>query len=272
VDKVKFDNRKHVESIGLDGAGFEETEEFYICNTLSSYKICADKSDLGYTKHAKSDGYWESWITYWISKNVDPGSKVADIGANHGYYSLMLASIGCSVDSYEPQPRLCYLISKSCELSSLSNLVSIQNVAISDNIGKANFVVPVGHGMNAAIENSAYRPYTPINEYIEYEVDTITLDSLSDKQYDFIKIDAEGGEEKIWAGMQNFIKDSAKTVILLEWNYKRYISPVEFANNIFKDFDVKRVDFNGEENLCSVSELLEEKENDLMLVIRNKNR
>lgn len=269
---MKFNTRQHVEQVGLDGAGFEETEEYYICNTLSSYKICADKTDLGYTKHAKSDGYWESWITYWISKNVSPGSKVADIGANHGYYSLMLASMNCQVDAYEPQPRLCYLISKSSELSGLQNLIAINNVAISETVGTANFVVPVGHGMNAAIENSIYKPYTPVHEYVEYEVKTLTLDYLADKQYDFIKIDAEGGEEKIWAGMKSFINNSTKTVILLEWNYRRYISPISFANEIFEYFDVTRVDFNGDENSCSANDLIEEKENDLMLVLRNKKR
>ncbi len=269
---MKFDSRDHVERVGQSGAGFEEHEDYYVCNTLSSYKICADKNDLGYTKHAKNDGYWEAWITYWISKNVAPGSKVADVGANHGYYTLMMASMGCSVDAYEPQPNLCKLISKSSEISNLSDLITVNNVAISDSIGKDDFLVPKGHGMNAAIKNSAYKPYTPENSYKEYSVDTVTLDSLSDKGYSFIKIDAEGGEEKIWSGMKNFIEKSVHTTILLEWNYKRYVGPEIFAKELFDYFDITKVDFNGNENPCELSEVISEKENDLMLVLRNKKR
>lgn len=270
VDKMKFNSRTHVEQVGLSGAGYEETEEYYICNTLSSYKICASKTDLGYTKHAKNDGYWESWITYWMTENVKPGTLVADIGANHGYYSLLLATMGCNVDVYEPQPDLCELISHSGEISNLSDKLNIKNMAVSDSVGSAKFIIPKGHGMNATIKNDAYTPYSPEKEYDEYEVSTISLDSISETNYSFIKIDAEGGEEAIWNGMQSFIKNNPSTVILLEWNYNRYNNPELLANQIFNKYNASYVNFYGTENDTSIEDTLSVRDRDIMLVLRHK--
>lgn len=267
---MKFNNRFDVEKAGYDGAGFEETENYYICNTLSSYKICASKNDLGYTKHAKSDGFWESWITFWMYNNAKPGTLVADIGANHGYYSLFLAKLGCIVDVYEPQPDLCNLISISAELSDLSKNINIYNIAVSDSIGTTKFIIPNGHGMNATIKNDIYTPYSPDHSYVEYDVETISLDSVSDKKYSFIKIDAEGGEEKIWHGMQNFIDSNKDVVILLEWNYNRYENPEKFAEELFNKFNIFVVDFYGNESDIEKYDALSVRDRDLMLVLRNK--
>lgn len=260
-------SRIEVESLGTSGASYEEKEDYFLCKTLNSFYLCADKDDHGYTPHAKKDGYWEPWITAWMINNVKPGSRVLDIGANHGYYSLMLADYGCMVDAYEPQPKLARLIRRSADINNFAYL-RVYEEAISDSKGKAVFTVPIHHGMNATL--SSTKSYDPYGSE-EIVVNTISIDEL-DKTYDFIKIDAEGGEINIWRGMQKYLEKNPNTLILIEWRWDRYDAPAEFGSEIFDRFSVTNVDFDGNEiAMNSSDELKSRKHEDWMLVLRAKN-
>jgi hypothetical protein len=48
----------------------------------------------------------------------------------------------------------------------------------------------------------------------------------------FIKIDAEGDEEKIWAGMQSLVEGKDLRAMLMEWTPKRYEDPKRFLAEI----------------------------------------
>ena len=258
-------SRDKIEELGKSGAHFEDKEDYFLCRTLNSFYLCADKEDYGYTPHAKSDGYWESWITSWMLHNVKSGSSVLDIGANHGYYTLMLASFGCQVDAYEPQPKLANLIKESVKINNFSN-VNVFDLAISDSVSEQVFTVPIHHGMNATLSNShSYDPYGSESIIVK----TTSIDNL-DKKYDFIKIDAEGGEPLIWRGMQNYLDKYPETLILMEWRWDRYENPEAFANEIFDRFTVSSVEFDSNEISLDISSRLSSRKNeDWMLVLRN---
>lgn len=260
---IDVEDRDQIELIGRRGAGYTEEEEYFVCKTLDSFYICADKNDHGYTPHAKNDGYWESWITFWMVKNVVPGSLVADIGANHGYYSLLLAENGCTVHAFEPQKYLCNFINESVRINNFD--IKVFNKAVSDVTGVDELTIPIHHGMNATITKPGYMP----DGFTTEKVETVSLDDI-EFNYDFIKIDAEGGERKIWNGMQKFIENNPLCVYLLEWRYDRYDDPEEFARDIFDKFDVKYVDFFGKENELDINQMLQVKHEDWMLVLRNK--
>lgn len=260
-------SRGEVESKGMKGVSYTEEEDCFVCKTLDSFYICVDKEDYGYTPHAKNDGYWESWITAWTLNNVKSNFTVLDIGANHGYYSLMLAQVCKEVDAYEPQEKLCNLINKSKIINNFNNL-NIYNSAISNKVGEAEFMVPIHHGMNGTLANKfSYAPYG----FEIIKVSTDTLDNIN-KSYDFIKIDAEGGENLIWEGMQNYIENNPHTLYLIEWRYDRYEDPENFAHQIFNKFNVSEVDVAGHEVSIDHAEILFNRKNeDWMLVLRKKN-
>lgn len=256
--------RQEVESIGSSGAGFEEKEEYFLCKTMNSFYICADKEDHGYTPHAKSDGYWESWITSWMLNNVPENSFVADVGANHGYYSLLLAENNCYVHAFEPQEKLSELIEKSAKINNFN--IKVFNQAVSDKSGEEELIIPIHHGMNATITTPGYMPDGFVKEFVS----TAAIDDMA-VDYDFIKIDAEGGERKIWNGMQNFIENNPDCLYLLEWRYDRYEDPEEFAKEIFEKFNVTNVEFSGLESPLTIEKMLSVHHEDWMLVLRKKN-
>lgn len=259
-------SRRDVEILGQAGIETKLDGDDTYAKMLNTFYVAVDNNDHGFAPHAINDGFWEAWITLWMYNNVKKDFSVCDIGANHGYYSLMLASMGCkNVDAYEPQPKLAKLIEKSKNFTGLDNL-NVFDVAISNKDNTtAKMIVPIHHGMNATLTSPGYMP----DGFEEIDVKVSTLDSL-DIKYDFIKIDAEGGEEDIWEGMQNYLVKYPDTLILMEWRYDRYKNPEKFAQEMFDKCDINYVDFDGEEKAMNLGLLYTRKNEDWMLVLRRK--
>lgn len=258
---MEYKDRSHLEDIAKRGVSSRDVDGTTFYKMMDTFEICVDQDDHGFAPHAE-DGYWESWITLWMSKNIAPGSFVADIGANHGYYSLFLAAQDCPVHAYEPQEKLCALIAKSVEANNFENLRVFQE-AVSDKAGWAEFIVPIHHGMNATLTEPGYMPDG-------FETISVPTSKLDDVQwdYDFIKIDAEGAENKIWDGMQEWLERNPEVVILMEWRYDRYPDPETFAQSIFEKMKVTAVNFDGQEEDIDLDRLYTRKNADWMLVLR----
>jgi hypothetical protein len=81
-----------------------------------------------------------------------------------------------------------------------------------------------------------------------FEVETMTIDTLTADwpSVDFIKIDAEGAEEKIWEGMTETISRNQNIRILLEFNCQRYANPTRFLEDIeASGFKLRYVDYDA---------------------------
>lgn len=263
---MTFETRSQVEQIGLARVKQQRDERGLRAMQLGQFWLYVDEDDAGYTKHALNDGFWESWITLWMDKNVQSGSVCVDIGANHGYYSFFLASKGCQVYAFEPQPKLAELIRRSEEYNHLN--VHVDELAISSVSGLNDMMVPIHHGMNATISNEySYAP----DGYEIIQVEMMPLDELFESiEVDFIKVDAEGAEDLIWAGSHDFRRRQSP-VWLMEWRYDRYKDPHGFAEELFATHDVSAVRTDGSEfPIKHPTVLYPIKHEDWMLVLRPK--
>lgn len=54
-------------------------------------------------------------------------------------------------------------------------------------------------------------------------------------QIDFMKIDIEGSELKLWYGSQELRKNNPKMIILMEFNRVRYQNPELFIKDLFSE-------------------------------------
>jgi len=117
--------------------------------------------------------------------------------------------------------------------------------------------------MNATLTEPGYMPDG-------FETISVPTSKLDDVQwdYDFIKIDAEGAENKIWDGMQEWLERNPEVTILMEWRYDRYPDPETFAQSIFEKMSVKAVNFDGNEEDIDLERLYTRKNADWMLVLR----
>lgn len=203
-----------------------------LCRVLAKFMLYADTQDIGIAPHLYMNGYWEGWMTLAVARLLEPGWYCLDIGANHGYYTLVMAD-GVKetgrVLAIEPNPKLAALVERTVQINNMHRYTSVSAKAVSDTTGEQiTLVIPTGFGMNASI----VRAITPTDELVE--VETVTVDSLTAgwPRLDLIKIDAEGAEESIWDGMQQTLQRYPTVKIVLEFNAARYPDSNAFLQKI----------------------------------------
>jgi|688.fasta_scaffold90732_3 FkbM family methyltransferase len=239
----------------LENISFDKCHTTYvgnktlICRVLSKYIFFCDAEDTNIVPHLALQGYWETWITLAIAKAVQLGWRCIDIGANHGYYSVIMGdAVGSfgKVVAVEPNPKLAKLLKQTIESNGFQeNTTILQKAALDVDAQKIKLVLPDGRGLNASVNLHQ----TLLEEdHNSFEVETMTIDTLTADwpSVDFIKIDAEGAEEKIWEGMTETISRNQNIRILLEFNCQRYANPTRFLEDIeASGFKLRYVDYDA---------------------------
>jgi FkbM family methyltransferase len=144
----------------------------------------------------------EKWFekeTALLARWLRPGMTVIDIGANLGAYSLPIARlVGPSgqVFAYEPAAETCRLLALSRARNGADNL-HIVPAALSDGDREGHLVLAVSSELNS-LDGSGPGERVRITS-LDSEEKTRNWGPI-----DFIKIDAEGEEERILAGAGSF--------------------------------------------------------------------
>jgi FkbM family methyltransferase len=214
-----------------------------MCRVLSKYKMYVDTFDRGIAPHLIADGFWESWLTQCIARIVEPGFVCLDIGANFGYYSLLLSAL-CGREgrtiAFEPNPRLCRLLRASCGIHEFP--FDVMETAVSDRKGKAKLHIDQHYPGDTSLDSRKDKKDRDIKKL---EVRTCSVDdivsSLKLKRVDLVKIDVEGFEPQVFDGMKKTIRANPGIHILLEYSPFLYDDAEKFTNKIFSDFTVKRI-------------------------------
>ncbi|MEA3066194.1 MAG: hypothetical protein QOJ27_2655 [Sphingomonadales bacterium] len=216
-----------------------------LCRLLTRYKFHVATDDVGFGANVLLDGYWESWLTRFIAATVRRGGTVVDVGANCGYYSVLLADLvgpEGRVYAVEPNPAMARLLRRSIELNGFSARTTVCEAALgAKDGGTVSLFVPDGEPKNAALGADGGRPGS------RHEVAARTLDALlaAEGPIDFVKIDAEGGEEEIIAGMKR-VCGLCPPPMVLEFNAARYGDPAAFLDELLGIYGrLAHVDFDG---------------------------
>lgn len=223
--------------------------ETALCRIIGRYKLYVSTHDDGFSANVLLDGYWESWLTRFMARRVQPGATVVDVGANYGYYSLLLADLvgpEGNLHAVEPNPDAAALLRRSILLNGFAARTQIWEAAAGARSGgTAMLAVPEREPKNAAViqDGQALPPET-----VRHEVAVRALDELlaQSARIDFIKIDAEGAEEAIIDGMSRILS-SQKPAMVLEYNSARYADPAAFLDRLLHIYGALRhVDYEGE--------------------------
>jgi FkbM family methyltransferase len=237
-------SRNQVEEYGKTGATGEP-----LAKILDEFYLYVEPDEQSVGRWLSGEGYWESWITSWMSKNIKPGARCVDVGANWGYYTRLmevLAGKNGHVYSFEPNPNLFDKLGLSMMNHHTKDgaVVECYNLAISDKEGSVVLQVPTTMSGGATIMHGDTLPST-INKDLwddSYMVDTDTLDNIVEGHIDLIKMDIEGAEPLAWRGMQETLKNT-DVVILEVGSY----SPSEFIDELYENYNVTVVNGQGEE-------------------------
>jgi len=194
---ITFSNGFGIKKIDGHIIYFDDKDEFLL-NTLTNYESS------------------EKFVTQLIKKNVTKDMIAVNIGANVGYYTLLLArQVGTEgkVYSFEPFSPTVINLKKTIKKNGYNN-VEIIPKAVSNNTRIDEITVTPSVMYN--IITSAETPYLK-----KIKINVISLDDfLSDKnlKIDFIMMDAEGSEPYILDGMKQTIEHNPNLEIITEFN------------------------------------------------------
>lgn len=158
---------------------------------------------------------------------VKEGDVVIDIGANIGYFTILLARLvgpEGKVYAFEPDPRSCHLLQRTVERNGWTHVI-VEQKAVSNKAGEFPLYQTPSWTSNAL---------TPSEHISTVNVQLVTLDDfLSNEQcISFVKMDMDGSEPLAIIGMSQLIQQSSGLRVLAEYqpgNLKQYLSePLDF--------------------------------------------
>lgn len=224
-------------------------ERTALCRILGRYKIYCDTRDITICAHLLLEGFWEAWLSQFMARVVKPGWTVADVGANYGYYTLLFADLvgpDGRVVAVEPNPAAAELLGRSVFLNGFGGRTRICEAAAgAADGGTATLLVPQRMTGGASVADVAT---LALPEIVRHEVPLRSLDSLfeSEERLDFLKIDVEGSEERIVAGMERLFA-RARPPMVLEFNPARYSDARAFLRHLSGLYgSLQEVGFGGE--------------------------
>ena len=193
-----------------------------------------------------------------IKRLIGPNFRIFDIGANIGWYSLVLSKIfkDSNIYSFEPIPKTFLQLKQNIELNDADNIHAF-NFGFSDQTGPLTFYYyPEGSG------NSSAAKLTDIPSIQKMTCKVKKLDDfVKQKQLgiDFIKCDVEGAELFVFQGGLHAIcqnKPIIFTELLRKWSAKFNYHPNKIidllTNEGYLCFSIKK------EHLLKIHEITEE--------------
>lgn len=160
--------------------------------------------DLGdrYVSSACLQDDYEKEGTRFMQAALRPGDVVADVGANLGWFTLVASAIVGSegrVHAFEPRAETASYLEKTVALNSLADRVRVHRCALSDRRGESVLT------WSAATDNpggSFLADTTPAPDMERQPIPLRMLDDLALPRLDFLKVDVEGAEMRVFRGAQ----------------------------------------------------------------------
>jgi FkbM family methyltransferase len=174
------------------------------------------------------------------------GVTFVDIGANIGIHTVHAARrVGQTgnVFAFEPRPQNFDLLQKSIHVNGLTNVCKCMNFAIAAAEGSATL-----HLSDICGHNSLF-PLVDERTKTKAEVKTVPLDKVIpvDERFRVVKIDAEGAELEVLAGMEQTVKNCREIVLIVEFGVphleRNGVTSAEWFDRFFAHgFDVFALD------------------------------
>jgi FkbM family methyltransferase len=165
-----------------------------------------------------SHGCYEPHLTSLVLPFLKPGMTVFDIGANIGYYTVLMARrVGPTgtVHAFEINEKVIDLLEENVQFANIRNVKIIKR-AVAGTTGQREFFVPAtgDEAEGSLTKSERYDAITTV------EVPSVSLDDYvrenQIEQVDFIKIDVEGAEYEVFEGAKNLLSSPKKPVIMFE--------------------------------------------------------
>lgn len=190
--------------------------------------IIVSTLDTGVSKQIRAVGSWEYRNGATLLDIVKPGDTVVEIGANYGYYALLMGQKlkgNGKIYAFEANPVVYDKFSQSVNLNGLQDTIIPHNIAVGNTHANAYIVydtsdIGTGYLITDASKLSEVRapwvykeiPVTPLIDALPKELTKV----------DVLRMDIEGSEFMVLMGAKHLIENNPKLVIVTEWD-NRYL-------------------------------------------------
>jgi FkbM family methyltransferase len=204
---------------------------FLVQRVLAEPVVFADRFGLRYLLFPSdavyesflNDGYYEQREQTFCASFVRPGMTVFDVGASHGYYTLLFAKLvgDGSVHAFEPEEWNFHRLSTNLALNGFENVVT-QRAAIFERSGEVELnVFPHElygwHTLGTPEMEVDGRRALPVERQT---VPGVTLDDYCEQhgieRIDLLKLDVEGAELEALRGAGRLLREGRIGCIVFE--------------------------------------------------------
>jgi FkbM family methyltransferase len=183
-----------------------------------------DKSTRDLTPWIIMGGTWETFVDDVLCALVRPGDTFVDVGANVGYYTIKIGGlVGATgrVFSFEANPAVFDFLRENVAINGFDARATLFNAAAGAVAGRVILEFNPVHPGGGAVLTDAETPWSQ-NQSCEVPVVTLDASLPEDAAVDLIKIDVEGFEPQVFAGMQALLARSPDAAIVTEVAYARW--------------------------------------------------
>lgn len=157
-------------------------------------------------------GVYEPWETSVVQRDLKPGDTFVDVGAHIGYYTVMASELvgpAGRVYALEPAPANFKILMANTE--GLANVLALR-LAASWRPGERELAVSTSNSGDNRLDSADA-------EHVKVAVATIRLDGAvpDHASVSFVKIDTQGHEIEVLAGMAKILKASRNLKMLVEY-------------------------------------------------------
>ena len=153
-----------------------------------------------------------------IRERVRPGSCAWDVGANIGYYTLLLARAGGAVEAFEPDPDNRARLEANVRLNGLDGSIRIHDLALADREGEGVLQTVAGdHGESSIAPRSIHDSARVRPRACRLATADALVASGRLRAPDFVKVDVEGAELLVLRGARSTI-EAARPPLVCELN------------------------------------------------------
>jgi FkbM family methyltransferase len=198
-------------------------EHTLLVQTVLGHLLHVDARDTSLLPSLVVRGYWEPAVTRALLRVVRPGMRIVEVGANVGHHTVLLASAVAptgTVTAFEANPRMVQLLRHTLAMNGVAGGVRVVPLAVTDRPGRVTL-----HRLTRQQGSSSIYPFTARDlaatddAASPLDVEATSLDAfLGDgPPPDVVKIDAEGAEPAILAGMRGLLARAPRVQLVIEF-------------------------------------------------------
>lgn len=129
--------------------------------------------------------------------DISPADCWLDLGGNIGTFTCLVASKGCNVVTYEPEPECFEILRENVALNGLGQLVELHQQAVADKGGSLGLYLSKG-------QNKYRHTLFEVRGREKIEIEAVKFQDILSEKFTAVKMDIEGSELAIFDAVEDW--------------------------------------------------------------------